>query len=80
MTPRLEEPYVEFDWRALLYNGIGAAALGIVAAGLVNISALLAALTPYVEAPGEVSIMEPQLQWGATAAHLGRKALRRVGA
>jgi 4-amino-4-deoxy-L-arabinose transferase-like glycosyltransferase len=61
--------YVEdFDWRALLYNGIGAAALAAVAAGYVNISAILAALTPYAESPGEVSTIEGQIRWGAGVA------------
>lgn len=58
----------EFDWRGLLYNGVGAAALAVVAAGAVNISAVLAALTPYVEPPEEVSIIEGQVRWGAGVA------------
>ena len=58
----------EFDWRALSCNGIGAAALAVVAVGCINISALLGALTPYVETPGEVSIIEGQVRWGAGVA------------
>jgi hypothetical protein len=58
----------EFDWRALLYNGVGAAALAAVAAGCIDISAFLAALTPYAEPPGEVSIIEDQVRWGTGVA------------
>lgn len=58
----------DFDWRALLYNGVGAAALAVVAAGCINIPAFLAELTPYVEAAGEVSIIEEQVRWGAGVA------------
>lgn len=66
---RMKEGYPEeFDWRALLYNGVGAAALAVVAAGWINISAFLAALTPYAEPPGEVSIIEDQVRWGAGVA------------
>ena len=64
-----EEGYPEeFDWRVLLYNGVGAAALAVVAAGWVDISAFLAALTPYAEPAGEVSVIEGQVQWGAGVA------------
>lgn len=66
---RTKEGYAEeFDWRALLYNGVAAAALAVVAAGWINISAFLAALTPYAEPPGEVSIIEDQVRWGAGVA------------
>ncbi len=58
----------EFDWRALLYNGVGAAVLALVAAGAIDISAFLAALTAYAEPPGEVSILEGQVRWGAGVA------------
>jgi hypothetical protein len=66
---RTKEGYPEeFDWRALLYNGVAAAALAVVAAGWINISAFLAALTPCAEPPVEVSIIEDQVRWGAGVA------------
>ncbi len=58
----------EFDWRAFAYNGLGAAACAAVATGPLNISAILAALTPYVELRGVVSIIEEQVRWGAGVA------------
>ena len=57
-----------FDWRGLLRNGIGAVALAVVAAGWINISEFLAALTPYAEPAGEVIVVEGQIKWGAGVA------------
>jgi hypothetical protein len=57
-----------FDFKALISNGVGAAALAVVAAGWPNVSAVLAGLTPYMEPPGEVSIIEGQVRWGAGVA------------
>lgn len=64
-----QEGYVdEFDWRALLYNGVAAAALTVVAAGCVDVAGFLASLTPYAEPPGEGMIIEDQVRWGAGVA------------
>jgi len=51
-----------------MYNGIGAAALAVVAAGCIDVAAFLAGLTPYVEPAGAVSIIEEQVRWGAGVA------------
>jgi 4-amino-4-deoxy-L-arabinose transferase-like glycosyltransferase len=56
------------DWRGVVWNVIGAGALALVAAGLFDIPATLAAFTPRPEPTGAAFVVAGQLRWGAGVA------------
>jgi 4-amino-4-deoxy-L-arabinose transferase-like glycosyltransferase len=56
------------DWRRVAWNVVGAGALALVAAGFLNIPALLAAFTPRPEPTGAAFVVAGQLRWGAGVA------------
>ena len=53
------------DWRGVVWNVVGAGALALVAAGFLDIPAVLAAFTPRPEPTGAAFVVAGQLRWGA---------------
>lgn len=56
------------DWRGAVWNVVGAGTLALVAAGFLDIPAVLAAFTPLPEPTGAAFVVAGQLRWGAGVA------------
>ncbi len=56
------------DWRSAVWNIVGAGALTLVAAGFLNIPAVVATFTPRPEPTGAAFVVAGQLRWGAGVA------------